>query len=296
MKRAAVVLTVWIAGCFQAPMEQPPPLGSDAGATVDAGELDAGPPVRCQTFERYAATYCSELPSTVVCGGVECATGQQCCLTTGRCVDASASCPVLPTTWPDQPTPQACSTNAQCNETSFCMPDDLSCGGASHCQPIELCGFCSAPGSPQCVVCGCDGVTYPSVQHACIAGVNTIGPGTCGEGPCATDAQCPSDSFCCPAAGSCTLNAESWRCGQGLNCVDDSECVVTGHGGGPGASTSAFCRHAGCGIARGTCTQPSPMNCGGAVNTVCGCDGVSYVNECWATAAGINVASAGACP
>lgn len=304
MKRAGALVLMVFVGCFQPPTEQQPPPWpplvsdagpTDAGALPDAGPPDAGPPMRCQTFDRYAVTYCSEVPTKVICQGVECALGQECCLTTGACVEMSdaGACPVLPTTWPDQPPPQACSTNSQCGEGFFCMPDDLSCGGPSHCQRIEHCGFCEPAGGPQCQVCGCNGVTYPSDQHACIAGVTTIGRGACGEGPCATDAQCPSGSFCCLSAGSCTPRAEAWRCGQGLNC---SECVFTGHGGGPGGSEGVFCRHAGCGNARGICTLPSSMNCGGAVNTVCGCDGVSYVNECWATAAGTNVASMGACP
>jgi len=44
----------------------------------------------------------------------------------------------------------------------------------------------------------------------------------------------------------------------------------------------------------GICT-PIPSTCSTILNEVCGCDGVTYANECEAHAAGQNVASAGGC-
>ncbi|MCA9548539.1 MAG: hypothetical protein KC933_00800 [Myxococcales bacterium] len=50
-----------------------------------------------------------------------------------------------------------------------------------------------------------------------------------------------------------------------------------------------------CGAAGpGVCT-PRPVNCGYTVNEVCGCDGNTYTNVCFANQAGVDVSSQGAC-
>lgn len=307
MKRQVLVTAMFVCGCFQAPSEgdgggisgrdDAGAVLFDGGVVADAGEIADAGEVRCHAYERYdGVRYCSEIPAQVVCGGVDCAEGQECCLTTQTCVGPTDPCPVLPTHSTNQPTPKPCAVNSQCASDELCMPEDETCGGPSHCWRVDACAFCSAPGTPNCEVCGCNGVTYPSVQHACLAGVTVIANGACGVTACAKDAQCPADSFCCLGAGRCMPSSESWRCGTGLNCTTDEECRPQGQGGGPGSSVPAFCRHDGCGTARGACTHVRPDECGGAVNQVCGCDGVSYVNSCWAHAAGTNVASTGACP
>lgn len=45
----------------------------------------------------------------------------------------------------------------------------------------------------------------------------------------------------------------------------------------------------------GVCTVP-PYSCPPAWNPVCGCDGITYANECWADAASMSLNNHGACP
>lgn len=84
----------------------------------------------------------------------------------------------------------------------------------------------------------------------------------------------------------------------GVMSTTDDECVAraAGQGGGPG--TENFCRRESCASQAGSCSFSESLSstCGGEVNTVCGCDGVTYVNSCWAAVARTNVASAGPCP
>lgn len=187
------------------------------------------------------------------------------------------------------------------------MPDDQTCSGPGHCQPITNCGHCGPVGGEGCETCGCNGVTYPSTQHACIAGVMTApGSGGCGKSPrgrpdlvsCGNDSHCPSDFRCCMRKRFCYPVAEPWRCDPGQDCDDDQECVdrAEGQGGGPG--TEFFCKRDSCALQPGNCASAAfiTQSCGGEVATVCGCDGMTYVNSCWANAARTNVASVGACP
>jgi hypothetical protein len=52
-----------------------------------------------------------------------------------------------------------------------------------------------------------------------------------------------------------------------------------------------------CGIADGTGTcQPRPFACPDVYIPVCGCDLVTYGNDCEAYAAGTDVATSGECP
>jgi len=54
----------------------------------------------------------------------------------------------------------------------------------------------------------------------------------------------------------------------------------------------------------GSCLQPNPTgscaavpeSCNGVASQVCGCDGVTYLNACYAAQAGVSVAKLGACP
>lgn len=259
----------------------------------------------------------------VVCSGQACASGEVCCQTTGACVAASsAACPNPATN--DLNGLKSCGSNADCASTEYCVPDDFRlnssgpqlprCIGLSaHCQPLANCATCG--GSPgACKVCGCDGVTYDSPQAACVAGVSTGAYlGACGQPPsrgpthdggaftiaCGKHDQCPANAQCCFLTGNCFDASEPWRCslqssGLILNCASHSECNA-GAGGGSGGDDSRLCQADTCG-GPGLCSTRWPASsCGGEVNSVCGCNGTTYVNECWARSGGTRVAHAGAC-
>ena len=94
-----------------------------------------------------------------------------------------------------------------------------------------------------------------------------------GEGDASTGDAAPPDGG--PPPGGCFSNAD---------CPMDEWCAYAG-------STSMMYS---C-TAAGTC-QARPELCAAVFNPVCGCDGTTYSNACYAQAAGVRVAMRGACP
>ena len=203
--------------------------------------------------------------------------------------------------FPGDAGPDGCSSNADCGEREHCFSEQ--CGGPGQCRDVDGCQFCTPEGSPECQRCGCDGVTYASPQHACAAGQRTALAGACGEVArvyaregviaCGRDSQCPDSMSCCALTGECFNRDEPWRCGapsESLpHCLVDAECESEPNArrclSAAGCHAPGFCR-----------TFGIPDSCGGEVNKVCGCDGVTYLNPCRAFQGGASIASSGPCP
>jgi hypothetical protein len=234
-------------------------------------------------------------------------------MATGECFDPRSDAEACETPEPDPQGRTACASNAHCAAGEYCALGSLSCMGTGHCEPLDNCPSCDPKTlpdgmpNPSCKVCGCDGNTYPYPEAACHAGVNGLHAGVgCGEPameggagsssipqrtfiPCGHDGQCPPGDFCCTIDSRCHVERDREICvppptGTRFACRTTADC-----------GDREYCSGEGCDALGGCTTIGSEGDCGVIIDTVCGCDGVTYTSADCAASRGIRIDYEGEC-
>jgi hypothetical protein len=270
----------------------------------------------------------------VVCAGNVCDEGDECCTLTGECFDpADASACVVPAgeTTPGACASNAdCAPDEMCDAGGDMPIGPFVCtGGLGICAPRRY-DACNLPGPGNLGVCGCDGRTYPAHCFARLAGVRVVHNTPCGrwigsetrwlcdsagsecpEGfhctpeecvpddpmiACGLDEQCPSGQRCCAMLGYCVESDCADCCrlppvGTSYPCRTDEDCGRFVLWGMP----PLWCGGMGCGPEGGGCMRLNRSECTGELAAVCGCDGRSYANACWAEREAVRIDHLGEC-
>ena len=219
---------------------------------------------------------------------------------------------------------QPCSANDGCAASDYCAKNVGDCAGQGACSVRPT--VCVQVYEP---VCGCDGITYGNSCEAEKAGVNVQYTGACLPPPpaaCTDQTQCAAAEYCAKAAGDCsgqgtcsavpalcpmvidqvcgcdgkTYNNDCEAAVAGVNVQYKGACIVPPQ---PAACTDSsqcqtteYCRLLfGSCSGEGTCTA-LPISCTNVYNPVCGCNGTTYPNSCYAARADMGIYSSGACP
>lgn len=228
-RHAALLAASILVGCTSSHIEP---------ADAASGPTDAGARPRPDSGPRDPDV--EPPPGAVVCGGIICAAGEECCLLTASCVPVGDSSCRVPG---DTPIPDACARDSDCAEGQLCgSPDaDDMWMSMTYGQCGAIVGRCFEPRGPELCsgsfpVCGCDGRTYddPCAASRALTRVGRVGacgtengyrqlcddPDGCfshahcdlAEGvcvredaiiACGIDAQCPEHALCCGITGTC---------------------------------------------------------------------------------------------
>jgi len=222
---------------------------------------------------------------------------------------------------------------ATCPAGEFCRLPQGTCrsvGTPGVCAPIpSMCPL--DPAIPCRPVCGCDGKTYCGECEAAMAGVNVAHHGECRRKCDPDDSSMPScgaGEYCQLPPGTCGNSDPAGECApvpQGCPDVWEPVCGCDGMTYGNACEAAAnkvsirsrgpceqicggiagvecekgeFCKYPlrQCQVAdlTGIC-RPIPGACPANYDPVCGCDGMTYGNECEADRAGAQIDHRGAC-
>jgi len=215
--------------------------------------------------------------------------------------------------------PKYCWSNDMCTPRQYCLFHGCAAETGVCVPRPEACPDVWDP------VCGCDGVTYPNACEAARAGMSVDYPGVCMTALCWSNDMCSPDQYClfhvCAAeTGTCVPRPvacpEVWDpvCGcDGVTYPNACEAARAGMSVDYRGECRQFCSRVDpsiacgpdefCKFPPGTCddaTVPGvcttvPVGCPEFWDPVCGCDGVTYPNECFADMAMTSVNYRGEC-
>ncbi len=211
----------------------------------------------------------------------------------------------------------SCTTSDECAGDHYCARPTGACATPGHCEPRPT--SCMPVWEP---VCGCDGVTYDNACSAAEAGKSLEYEGPCVPPFCETNTDCQGVGYCAKTEGNCgglgdclpapIVCVPLWDpvCGCDGNTYDNS-CYAARVGENvhyPGECAESPCQssadcalQAYCAKIDGDCDgdgqcEPRPAACIPSGQTVCGCDGNTYGDHCYAALEGVSVDFDGPCP